>query len=145
MKETIVSPMKCVFVNEGLLKIDRIGAGVGVIMFNSAYKTAAGFHVLRAHPPEGAVSEPAYYIETAVPYALDYLKGKGIMPPYSVAVAGGASLMDMPSKGGVGSKLLVAVKETLAQANLKIKIEETGGNKIRTMMLHVDAGKIRID
>jgi len=137
--------MKCAFAGNGMLKIDRIGAGVGVIIFNNTAKAAAGFHVLRVHPPEGSVIDPAYYAETVIPFVLEHFKSKGVLPPFSVAVAGGASMMDSPAQGAMGSKLLLAVKHLLAQANLPAKIEETGGCKIRTMLLNIDAGKIRID
>lgn len=137
--------MKCAFAGTGMMKIDRIGAGVGVIIFNNAAKAAAGFHVLRVHPPEGAVIDPAYYAETVIPYVMEHFKSNGVLPPFSVAVAGGASMMDSPGQGVTGSKLLLAVKRLLAQANLALKLEETGGCKIRTMMLNIDAGKIRID
>ena len=101
--------------------------------------------MLRATSPGGQAANPVYYADTVIPYTMQQLQERGVLPPYSVAVAGGASMMNMPQRGDMGSKLVQTVKTTLEQANLKIKIEETGGSKIRTMMLNVDAGKIKID
>ena len=47
MKTVIVKPMKCEFTNEGILWIDKIATGVGVVIFNIQKKFAAGFHVLQ--------------------------------------------------------------------------------------------------
>lgn len=47
MKTTAVKPMKCEFAEEGILWIDKIATGVGVILYNPQRKFAAGFHVLR--------------------------------------------------------------------------------------------------
>lgn len=145
MKVTVVAPMKYVFVKQGVLRIDRIGAGVGVIIFNSTHKIAAGFHVLRATAPSGMGGNPAYYADTVIPYVLKHLSAQNVLPPYYIAVAGGASLMSMPAKDGAGSTLLLTVKESLERANLNIKIQETGGTKIRSLVLNIDEGKIRID
>lgn len=145
MKETLVIPMKFFMVSEGLMKIDRIGAGVGIIIFNSAKKIAGGMHVLRAQSPDSQSANPEYYANTVIPYAMEQFRRHGAMPPFSVAVAGGASMMNMPQRGDMGSKLLQTVKDSLAKEHLSIKLEQTGGSCIRTIMLNVDAGKIKID
>ncbi|MCP4713747.1 MAG: chemotaxis protein CheD [Deltaproteobacteria bacterium] len=144
MKETIVQPMKCVFATEGRLLVEKVGAGVGIVFFHNQSKTAAGIHVLRTLPDGTEVSNPMYYAETVIPYALDEFKERGITASFSIAVAGGASLMGMSKMGDMGSKLVAAVKETLAKANLNVKLEETGGPKIRSILLDIDAGKIKV-
>ncbi len=50
MKTTAVKPMRCEFADEGVLWIDKIATGVGVILYNPQHKFAAGFHVLRGNP-----------------------------------------------------------------------------------------------
>lgn len=144
MKEIVVEPMRCVIISEGLMKIDRIGAGVGIIIYNSPYKVAAGMHVLRTLAQGMNVTNPMYYADTVIPYALEQLKQMGAHPPYAVAVAGGSVMMDMPAQHDIGSKLFSKVRELLTQVHLNPKLEETGGSKIRTMLLDVHAGKIKI-
>jgi chemotaxis receptor (MCP) glutamine deamidase CheD len=48
------------------------------------------------------------------------------------------------SASGSSQHLIEAVKLALAKANLAVKIEETGGSKLRSMLLDIDAGKIRV-
>ncbi len=144
MKEIIVRPMQCAIATGGLLRIDRIGSGVGIVIFNSAYKVAAGVHVLRGESPGGDADNPAYYANTAIPYILQEFERRGVSKPFSVAVAGAASMMSMPDKDNAGSKLLVAVKAALAKEGLPVKLEETGDVVIRSILLNVDAGKIKI-
>ena len=98
MKETLVIPMKLFMASEGLMKIDRIGAGVGIIIYNSAKKIAAGMHVLRAQSPAIQSANPEYYANTVIPYAMKQLSQHSAVPPFSVAVAGGASMMNMPQR-----------------------------------------------
>lgn len=144
MKEIPVLPMKCVFANAGVVKIDRIGAGIGIIVYSGASKIAAGTHVLRGRAPQGNSSEPAYYADTVIPFIIEEFKKKGAMPPFSVAVAGGASLMGGAKLVDIGSQLATTVKELLENAKLKVKMEQTGGNSMRSIVLDVDAGKIKI-
>ncbi len=144
MKEIPVLPMKCVFADSGVLMIDRIGAGVGIVVYSGSSKIAAGTHVLRGRAPQGNSSEPAYYADTVIPYILSELRNKGAMPPYSVAVAGGASLMGGTKLVDIGSQLTTTVKELLENAKLKVKMEQIGGNSMRSIFLDVEAGKIKI-
>ena len=44
----------------------------------------------------------------------------------------------------MGSKIVDAIKEALEEAKLKITLDETGGTKIRTMILDVETGKVEI-
>jgi chemotaxis receptor (MCP) glutamine deamidase CheD len=67
-----------------------------------------------------------------------------VKPPLSVAIAGGAALLRSQSAMGSSQKMADAVKEALQKASLQVKLEDTGGVKIRSMILDVDAGKIKI-
>ena len=79
MKETTVRPMQCNLVSEGRLMIEKIGAGIGIIIYNSARKIAAGIHVLRALSPGSKVANQVYYAESVIPYALDQLKKRVVL------------------------------------------------------------------
>ena len=143
MKTIIVKPMKCDFTDEGILWIDKIATGVGVILFNAQHKYAAGFHILRGLSKGQKVETPASFADTAIEYAIQEFAKKGIPLNISIAIAGGASLLE----GGdtdVGSALVKSVKEALATRNLAVKLENVGGKKLRTMILNVDEGKIKI-
>lgn len=144
MKTTAVKPMKCEFASEGLLWIDKIATGVGIILFNSNHKLAAGIHVLRGSCRGEAPENPAYFADTAVEYALSEFRKRGAGGRISVAIAGGASMLSSDEGENVGERLVATVKKVLAMHDLKIKVEGTGGNKLRTVILNIDEGKIKI-
>ncbi|MCP4717120.1 MAG: hypothetical protein GY868_18490, partial [Deltaproteobacteria bacterium] len=116
---------------------------MGMVVYSPSRKVAAGVHVLRAQPTEREVPNPAYFATTAISHIVETFKKKGVSGPYSVAIAGGGSMLPT-SMGDVGTKLVAAVKGALSQANLPVKLEKTGGATVKTIVLHVDAGKIKI-
>lgn len=144
MAETSVKLLECVIATAGLLKIDQIGSGVGVLLYSPSKKVGAGLHILA--PGSGRISSqrPIMYADTAIPYALEELARKGVTPPFSIAIAGGAALLKSQSASGSSQHLIEAVKQAFAKANLAVKIEETGGSRLRSMLLDIDAGKIRV-
>jgi chemotaxis receptor (MCP) glutamine deamidase CheD len=144
--KTVVLPMRCHFTDHGMLKIENIAAGIGVIFYHAGRKLAAGTHVLRAKSPSGNIAgdNPAYYADTAIEYILQHFRQQGAHPPLSIAIAGGGSMLPQ-SQGDVGTKIVMAVKEVLAKYRLNVKLEQTGGSKVRFMMLDVEAGKIKIE
>ncbi len=77
-------------VSSGVLKIENIGSGVGVILFNSERKIAAGLHIMAPSSRAVSAKNPIMYADTAIPYILGELKKKGVGLSLSVAIAGGA-------------------------------------------------------
>lgn len=143
MAETLVKVAKFEISSSGVLKITGIGAGVGVILYTDNYHIGAGLHILAPHT-DARMSNPAMYANTAIPYALEELEKKRTKSLLSVAIAGGAFMLGGQSEASVGPKVTAAVKDALKKAHLNIKIDETGGPKIRSMMLNFDARKIEI-
>ena len=144
MAETFVKIMDCAVRDKGVLEIDRIGVGVGVILYSSLHKTGAGLHVLAADSGTQTADRPAKYANTAIPYALDQLKNKGAIPPFSVAIAGGATMLGTPPELGMGPKIVSAVKNALTKVGLNIKHDQTSSSIIRLMILDLETGKINI-
>lgn len=144
MPETSVKLLQCGVATAGLLKIDQIGSGIGVIIYSSSQKTGAGLHILAARSASAAAANPLMYADTAIPYVMGQLSGKGVKPPFSVAIAGGAALLKCQTAMGSSQRMVEAVKEALAKAALTVKLEETGGTRVRSITLDIDAGKIKI-
>ena len=144
MAKTSVKIMQCAIVKEGQLKVDCIGVGVGIVILSQSKKIAAGLHVLAAHSSTPRPDNPAKFANSAVPHALDLLKKEGGAPPYTVAIAGGAGMAGTSAGMGMGTKVIEAVKEALAAADLKISQGETGGTNIRSINLNIATGKIDI-
>jgi chemotaxis receptor (MCP) glutamine deamidase CheD len=144
MSDLCIKILECCAADKGVLRIDRIGAGVGIILFNSSLKKAAGLHTLAPHSASEQPKNPVMYANTAIPYALAELKKRGGSPPYSVAIAGGAALLGAGNGAGTGLKVVEAVKAALTKAGLTIKLDQTGGSLLRSMILDIDRGKISI-
>ncbi len=144
MAETSVKLLQCAVAKSGRLKIDHIGSGVGVILYDAAKKIGAGLHILAPRAGNIQVKNPVMYASTAIPHVFEQLQIKGAAPPFSVAISGGAGMMGKETMLDSGGKVVEAVKDALGKVNLPIKIEKTGGNKVRSMILDIDAGKIKI-
>lgn len=136
--------MKCEFAEEGILWIDKIATGVGVILYNPQRRFAAGFHVLRGKSKGQRADSPGYFADTALDYTIQEFSRRGVPLTVSVAIAGGASLLASQVQDEVGTALVHQVKEILAGRKLDVKLENIGGTKLRTMILNVDEGKIKI-
>jgi len=144
MPEKSVSLLHCDVADSGLLKIDRIGSGIGIIIYDNARHIGAGLHVLAAHSGGLKPKNNYMFANTAIPQALAEIGQKGGKAPFSVAIAGGATVMGCPTEQNSKKNIVVAAKEALKQAGLPVTLEQTGGNKTRCMALDVDAGKIKI-
>lgn len=144
MAEISVRLLQCRVAGAGLLRIDRIGSGVGVMLYSGVRKIGAGLHILA--PKSGSIEpkNPVMYADTAIPHAVRQLESEGGAPPFSVAIAGGGAMLGREDQSGAGRKVVEAVKEALAKANLMVKLEQTGGNTVRSMVLDVEGGKIKI-
>lgn len=136
--------MKCEFASEGLLWIDKIATGVGIILFNPKYKVAAGLHILRGLSQGRHPENPAYFADTAIEHVMSEFKKKGADSQISVAIAGGAAMLASGESENVGSRLVATIKEIIAKYKVTVKLEAVGGAKLRTIILNIDEGKIKI-
>lgn len=144
MPEKSVPLLHCDIANSGLLKIDRIGSGIGVIIYDNARRIGAGLHILAAHSGGLKPTNNFMYANTAIPQALAEIGQKGGNGPYSVAIAGGATMLGTQVEQNPKKNIVEAAKEALKQASLQVSLEQTGGSKMRCMVLDIDAGKIKI-
>lgn len=142
-KITSVNPMSASFATEGMLRIDKIASGIGIILFHAKTKKAAGLHVLRDYAPTANPSVPAYYADTGIAQILESFQLQKAHNTLSVAISGGAALLSK-SKYRVPQRLAQAVKTIIIKKGLSIKVEKLGGSQIRSMVLDIDAGKLKI-
>jgi chemotaxis protein CheD len=144
MNATSVRFLQSAIVSSGILKIENIGAGVGVILFNPERKIAAGLHIMGPSARAARTNNPVMYADTAIPFILGELKKQGAGPPLSVAIAGGAVMMGGAAGAEIGRKVVVAIQKALKESGLTAKIDKTGGTLARNMVLDLDAGKIKV-
>jgi chemotaxis receptor (MCP) glutamine deamidase CheD len=144
MPETSVALLQCGVADSGLLKIDRIGSGIGVIIYDNVRHIGAGLHVLASQSLSLNHPNPLMYVNTAIPHGLAELTRKGGNAPFSVAIAGGATLRVKQPDQILGMQIVEATKEALKKTGLHVTLEQTGGNNLRCMVLDINAGKIKI-
>jgi len=100
--------------------------------------------VLRGQSKGQRSDSPGYFADTALDYTIQEFTRRGIPLNVSVAIAGGASLLVGAEQDEVGAALVKQVKEILAGRKLDVKLENIGGTRLRTMILNIDEGKIKI-
>ena len=144
MPEVNVPLLRCAVASSGLLKIDRIGSGLGIIIYDNTRRIGTGLHVLAPHSGGLKPTNSFMFANTAIPQALADLCQKGGSAPFSVAIAGAAVMMGSQPEPTAKRNIVSAAKEVLKEASLQVTLEETGGNKMRCMVLDIDAGKIKI-
>lgn len=142
MEQTSVKIMQCKAAKKGQLTIDCIGVGVGVLFFDRIKKVGVGLHVLAPHSATPSPPNPAKYADTGVLHAIDVLGKEGALSNPVVAIAGGAAMEGSSSGISMGVKVVGAVKEALLKVKLQIAKEDTGGSKIRSIVLDIDKGQI---
>ena len=143
-KTTHISPMTMAIAVGGMLTIGPVGAGAGVAIYAPAANTAAGLHIMSPKSPGPLPSNPSRYADTAIPLALDRIREKGIEPPFLVVVTGGCGLAQMPEGFDPGKRNLEAVHAAVKGQGLSVNMEKSGGSKLWTLALNVDAGQVKI-
>jgi chemotaxis receptor (MCP) glutamine deamidase CheD len=144
MEQTSVKIMQCKTAKKGQLTVDCIGVGVGIVFYDRIKKVGVGLHVLAPHSAIGSPPNPAKFADSGVTHAIDLLVKEGSQLNPSVTIAGGAAMEGSAAGASMGIKVVEAVKEALLKAKLSIAREETGGSKIRSIMLDIDKGQINI-
>jgi len=142
MEQTSVKIMQCMAAKKGQLTVDCIGVGVGVILYDRIKKVGVGLHVLAPHSAIPSPPNPAKYADSGVLHAIEMLAKEGGLSSPIVAIAGGAAMEGSLSGSSMGIKVVEAVREALSQAKLKITKEDTGGSRIRSILLDIDTGQI---
>jgi chemotaxis protein CheD len=142
MEQTSVRIMQCRTAKKGLMTVDCIGVGVGVVLYDKVKKIGVGLHVLAPRSATPSPPNPAKFADTGVPHALELLMNEGGLANPQVAVAGGAAMEGSIAGSSMGIKVVEAAKEALSKLKLPIFKEETGGSKIRSIVLDIDKGQI---
>ncbi|NLA76154.1 MAG: hypothetical protein GX846_11905, partial [Deltaproteobacteria bacterium] len=82
MAETSVKIMQCLLADKGILKIERIGVGIGILLYNQAKKIGIGIHTLAPQADSINPANPAKLADTAVVLALNLFENEGTAPPF---------------------------------------------------------------
>ena len=125
-----------------------LGSCVGICLWDPVVRVAAMAHVVLPSAPAGAVALPGKFGDTAVPALLAALARAGAQKSrLQCKIAGGAAVLSIGGGGSlpkIGARNVEAVKAALAQANIRVLGEQTGGNQGRTVRLVPATGRVLV-
>ncbi len=124
-----------------------LGSCIGIAAYDPAAHVAAMAHVVLPQRRGNEATPNAKYASDAVPMLLDALEAQGAARGrIIIKLAGGArmALAGASSIFNVGEQNLAATAEALRRAGVRPAAEDTGGNRGRTLRLHVGSGAVTV-
>jgi chemotaxis protein CheD len=137
-----------VFSSQSVPELRALGLGscIGLCVVDPAIKLACIAHIML---PEARTADPlaaGKYADTAVPFVVREMTARGaVKSRLRSAIVGGAQLFNFDGANDrldVGKRNVEAVKRMLAQANIKLVAEDTGGKSGRTVSLNAVTGEV---
>ncbi len=123
-----------------------LGSCVCVACYDPVAKVGGMAHVVLPNSNGRALSPNPKYADMAVPMLFEELQKNGALKTRMVIrLAGGAELSKAPGLDNafkIGEKNQEAVKLALSKEGVKVKAEELGGGKGRTVRMYVDTGRV---
>jgi len=139
-----ISDMKISDRPEDVLITYSLGSCIGVALYDPQLRIGGLIHCmlpLSTLDPERAIEHPCMFTDTGVLLLIRAMLDLGAKSETLVAkVAGAASLLDNSGNFSIGARNQVILRTLLGKNQIAIAAEETGGNKARTMSLHIDTG-----
>lgn len=130
--------------NPAVLVTLGLGSCVGVCVRDPVERIGAMAHVMLPDSSGRTISNPGKFADTAVKYVVNKLKEKGCNPTRLEAkIAGGASMFQTNSVN-IGLKNVEAVKFWLERFKIRLKAEDTGGTKARSIEFNIGTGKLMV-
>ncbi|MHB1159397.1 MAG: chemotaxis protein CheD [Chloroflexota bacterium] len=127
-----------------------LGSCVGVCLYDPQAKVGGLAHVMLPNSAEAISQRPlGKFADCAVPMLLEEMVKLGVEPRRLICkIAGGAQMLTAPgfSTNGfnVGERNVEAVKAALERHRVPLLKYDTGGNRGRTLAVHLATGKIMV-
>lgn len=127
-----------------------LGSCVGVVLYDATSKMAGMAHVMLPSSDLSRQDEItiAKYADTAIPELIKIMKENNAnVQAIKAKIAGGAQMFAFQTKNEamrIGPRNVDACKFILAQNNIPIIVEDTGGNFGRTLIMNTDTGLLSI-
>ena len=123
-----------------------LGSCVCVACYDPVSKVGGMAHVVLPDSDGRASSPSPKYADMAIPMLFEELQKNGALKTRTVIkLAGGAELSRAPGLDNafkIGERNQEAVKLALSKEGVKVKAEELGGSKGRTVRMYVDTGRV---
>lgn len=130
---------------DGVLSCIGLGSCIGLALVDRRAGVAGLAHVMLPAAPNGAVEQPGKYADHAVPALLEAVLGLGaVASRLEAALVGGAQMFSFGngSSQDIGGRNELAVRAELEKARVPIRATATGGDRGRSMKVHVGDGYV---
>ena len=156
LAQSVLEHQDCIIVGMGEIHISSnpadilsclgIGSCIAVCAFDPISRVAGMAHIVLPSSNGKKVDNPGKFADIAIPLMVERLSQAGALK-YStiIKLVGGAQMSNAPGLENTfktGERNAVAVKTALKEAKLLIAATDLGGNKGRTVRLHVSNGKV---
>src|SRR6056297_3448074 len=132
--------------NPQILVTLGLGSCVGVCLIDKKAGGGGLIHVMLPDSGGKDVPKPGKYADTGIPILIEDMKGLGASSGNLEAkIAGGAAMFK--KKGStmeVGKRNIEAVKKTLAKFRVRIRADDTGGNRARSIEFNISTGILNV-
>ena len=134
---------------EGTISTIGLGSCVAIVLYDPRARVGGMAHVLLPNESMSRDrSNPAKFPTTAVPLVLEQMGRLGASDRrVRATIVGGASMFGnlIPAGGiNIGERNIVSVREVLAQADVPIVAEDTGGDYGRSVYLYLADGRVEV-
>jgi len=122
-----------------------LGSCVAICVYDPISRVGGMAHVVLPNS-NGSGNNSSKYANVAVPTLLDKMYQKGALKNrINAKITGGAQMVTKVAVGeNIGEKNTIAVKTLLSEYHIKLTGEEVGGNRGRSVWLHVNQGKVLV-
>lgn len=134
------------------LKTMALGSCVALLIQDKVSGCIGMAHVAlpdSAISPDRAIQRPGHFADTAVPALLKAIERKAMATlqrrSLQIKLAGGANVADPNNTFNIGKRNILAVRKALWGHRLGPMAEDIGKNVSRTVIFHVDDGRVIIN
>ncbi|MFP4460878.1 MAG: chemoreceptor glutamine deamidase/glutamate methylesterase CheD [Thermotogota bacterium] len=132
--------------NPQILVTLGLGSCVGVCLIDKRAGVGGLIHVMLPDSGGKTVAKPGKYADPGIPILIKDMKGLGASTGNLEAkIAGGAAMFH--KKGTtmeVGKRNVEAVKKTLEALRIRIRADDTGGNRARSIEFNISTGVLSV-
>lgn len=132
--------------NPQILVTLGLGSCVGVCLIDKKAGVGGLIHIMLPDSGGKEVGKPGKYSDTGIPILVEEMKSLGASGGNLEAkIAGGAAMFQKSgSTMEVGKRNVEAVRKTLAKLRIKIKADDTGGNRARSIEFNISTGILNV-
>ncbi len=125
-----------------------LGSCLGIGMYDPVAHVGGLIHVVLPEQKAGNDPNSAKFVDTGIPLILDKVIAQGAdKSRLIIRMAGGANMLTSPGLSGtfdIGTRNIAMAHEVFKKLNLKLKVEEVGGQVGRTVRMYVADGRMTV-